>query len=228
MQENCGAVGTRQGGSPGGEASLKRVARQSPPVPSCSALILCAGCSSRMGGLKPLLPLDGQTLIERIIRLFRQVGIEDILAVLGHEAERILPLLEQFGVDPVINERFTEGMFSSVQAGVGRINRNCRAFFLLPVDIPLVRPETLQALLAAFEREKGEICHPTFRGKHGHPPLLSAALIPEILDFQGEGGLRALLSRYKGRTTDVVVDDPGILLDLDTREDYEKALRDLR
>jgi molybdenum cofactor cytidylyltransferase len=72
-----------------------------------------------------------------------------------------------------------------------------------------------------------DICRPCFRGRHGHPPLISTALIPAIADFGRPGGLRALLAQYKKHTADVAVEDPGILLDLDTRDDYEAALKGL-
>jgi CTP:molybdopterin cytidylyltransferase MocA len=178
-----------------------------------------------MGASKPLLPLAGQTLLERVVGLFKGVGVVQIVVVLGHEAGQLLPLLGPLGVVPVVNPRYDEGMFTSVQAGVGRLDRDCRAFFLLPVDIPLVGPGTLHALAEAFQKMGVEVCRPVFQGRYGHPPLIAATLIPAILDFDGAGGLRALLARYRDRTADVAVEDPGILMDLDTREDYEVALK---
>jgi molybdenum cofactor cytidylyltransferase len=191
-----------------------------------SALILCAGRSSRMGAFKPLLRLGKETLLERAIRLFRGAGIVDVTAVLGHRADCVLPLLDRHGVRSVLNDRYDEGMFSSLRAGVGSLDRSRCAFFVLPVDIPLVRPVTLQALMAAF-REGIDICRPCFRGRHGHPPLIASTLIPAIEEFDGTGGLRALLTRYRGWTADVAVEDPGILLDVDTRDNYEGAQKAL-
>ena len=193
-----------------------------------SALILCAGRSSRLGAFKPLLPLGEETLIERVIRLFREAGVVDMTAVVGHRAESILPLLERHGVRPVLNARYDEGMFSSLRAGIGSLDRSRRAFFVLPVDIPLVRPETLQALIDAFLDGEIDVCRPCFRGRYGHPPLIASALIPAIEEFDGKGGLRALLARWRGRTADVAVEDPGILLDVDTRDDYEAAQETLK
>ena len=198
------------------------------PSPSAfSALILCAGRSSRMGAFKPLLPLGEETLIERAIRLFREAGVADVTAVLGHRGECVLPILERHGVRPVLNDRYDEGMFSSLRAGVGSLNRSRRAFFLLPVDIPFVRPETLLFLMDAFREGETDVCRPCSRGRYGHPPLIASALIPAIEEFDGRGGLRALLARYRGRTADVAVEDPGILLDVDTHDDYEGAQKAL-
>lgn len=192
-----------------------------------SALILCAGRSSRMGSFKPLLPLGGETLVERIIRLFLAAGISDVSVVLGHEARSIIPVLERHEVRVVINERYDEGMFSSVRAGVRQIDRKRRAFFLMPADIPLVRPATLRALMDAFRSRDADVCRPCFRGSHGHPPLISSELIPAVMSFSEPGGLRAFLASYGGRIVDVAVEDPGILKDLDTCEDYMAVLKTL-
>ena len=187
-----------------------------------AALILAAGESSRMKKLKPLLPLEGRTMIERVIGLFREVGIADIRAVLGHEADRLIPVLDRQGVSHVINEGYRSGMFSSLRTGAAHLQEGCGAFFLLPADMPFVRPETLQRLIAAF-RETGEVAYrPRYQGRRGHPPLISAELIPAILAFDQPGGLRALLAGYEGRCVDIECDDPGILIDLDTPEDYRK------
>ena len=198
-----------------------------PSALAFSALILSAGSSSRMGAFKPLLPLGEETLIERAIGLFRGAGVADVTAVLGHRAECVLPLLGRHGVRPVFNDLYDEGMFSSLRAGVGALDRSRRAFFLLPVDIPFVRQGTLLSLMDAFLGGETDVCRPCFRGRRGHPPLIASALIPAIEGFDGTGGLRALLARYRGRTVDVAVEDPGILLDVDTREDYEGAQKAL-
>lgn len=178
-----------------------------------------------MGSLKALLPLDDRTLIEWVVQLFKGIGIHRTVVVLGHEKEKILPVINRLGVEPVINPRCDEGMFSSVQAGVKRLDRSCRAFFLLPVDIPLVGPGTLQALWEAFQTGDVMVCRPVFQDRQGHPPLISSELIPAICDFGGAGGLRTLLTRYRSLTREVEVNDPGILLDLNNREDYESAMR---
>lgn len=190
-----------------------------------AAVILAAGRSSRMGQFKPLMPMGPERVIERVIGLFREAGVPDLLVVTGHEAHRLLPVLEMRGVRGVMNPDWERGMFSSVQAGVGRLDAACRAFFLMPADMPLVRPETIRLLLDAFERGGMDVCRPCYQGKRGHPPLISAALIPPILTFAEPGGLRALLARYRHRSADVACDDPGILIDLDTPEDLEKTAK---
>jgi len=190
-----------------------------------TALILCAGRSSRMGDLKPLLPLGKDNFIERSINLFRRVDIKDILMVLGHEAQRIITFLDGLNVRWVLNDNYDHGMFSSVQTGVRKLDENSRAFFLHPADIPFVYAETLQSLMQSFEAGKTDVCRPCYLGRPGHPPLISTALTGAISEFDGVGGMRAVLARHREKTLDIDCHDPGILMDIDTPEDYEKALK---
>ena len=130
-------------------------------------MILCAGRSSRMGNFKPLLPLGPDNFIERTISLYRSVGIDDILVVVGHEAQRVIPVLEGMGVNWVLNEHYDRGMFSSIQTGVRALQGQCRAFFLHPADIPFVRPETIKSLIAAFQTGDVDVCRPCLQGQTG-------------------------------------------------------------
>jgi molybdenum cofactor cytidylyltransferase len=190
-----------------------------------AALILAGGRSSRMGVLKPLLTLGGGSIIEGVISVFREAGISDIIVVVGYQAEKIIPLLENQGVRWVKNEHYDRGMFSSVQTGVSNLAGNCRAFFLSPADIPLFCPATVEGLSAAYREKKVDVYHPCYGQRRGHPPLIAAALIPSILDFAEPGGMRALLAHSEVTSLNVDCDDPGILIDLDTPEDYERAKR---
>ncbi|OPY83995.1 MAG: Nicotine blue oxidoreductase [Syntrophus sp. PtaU1.Bin208] len=188
-----------------------------------SALILAAGRSSRMEDFKPLLSLGGLTMIEQAILLFKSAGVPDILVVAGFQAGRLLPTLEKCGVDWIVNEDYDRGMYSSIQTGVRRLAGSCEAFFVLPADHPFVQQTTVLSLLKAFRGGKEKIYHPSCQGRRGHPPLIPAALIPAILDFDEPGGLRVLLSRYEELAVNLECDDPGILIDLDTKEQYAQA-----
>ncbi len=177
-----------------------------------------------MGAFKPLLPLGEATLVERAVDLFRKAGIADILVVAGFAADRLIPVLERCGARWAVNEEYDRGMLSSLQVGVRNLGSSTEAFFVLPVDHPFVRPETILKLVIVWREGKGNVVRPCHQGRRGHPPLLPAALIPEILGFAGPGGLRTLLAGRGEQALDVECGDPGVLADLDTREDYERAL----
>jgi molybdenum cofactor cytidylyltransferase len=190
-----------------------------------AAVVLAAGYSRRMGAFKPLLPFGSTTVIERVTTTIREAGVETIRVVVGWQAEQLIPVLARCGIPWVRNERFEDGMFSSVQAGVRRLPSGLRAFFVLPGDMPLVHPATLTRLIAAWDPQPGGTCYPCYQGRRGHPPLIAAAYIPEILAEVPPGSLRELLARHAQDACDIEVTDPGILVDLDTPDDYQESLR---
>jgi molybdenum cofactor cytidylyltransferase len=181
-----------------------------------AAIILAAGLSSRLGWFKPLVSLGGETLVERAISLFRAAGLAEILVVVGHRAQELYPILRKAGVRIIENVRFPDGMFSSVSAGVRGLGPATAAFFLLPVDVPLVRSWTLRRLLAVHEERPGSLVHPCFRGRRGHPPLIPSDLIDAILRGPAAGGLKAVLARHEERAVNVDVPDRHILFDVNS------------
>lgn len=187
-----------------------------------AALILAAGYSSRMGRFKPLLRLGRKSALEWAVGAFREVGITDIGVVTGHEAKTLEAALQGTGVVAIRNHDYAKGMYSSVQAGLASLSPDTQACLLLPVDIPLVRASTVTALVAHHASDSAAVIYPTFRGQRGHPPLIGRELFAEILSGDGEGGLRALLQRHEA--AQVAVADEGILLDMDTLEDYARLV----
>lgn len=195
------------------------------------ALILAAGFSSRMGRLKALMPLGRETMLDRVIRLFRDLGI-DQLVVSGHEASKIKEAALAEGASVVHNPDFATGMFSSIRTGIRRLD-DCRAFFLLPVDIPLIRRGTIDLLIQARAQSRALIHYPVFAGRRGHPPLIDASLIPAIAEGEESAvGLRGLLAGIEDRNPRQVIEvqtaDANIHFDLDTPEDHAAALNRLR
>ena len=179
-------------------------------------VILAAGLSRRSGRFKMTLPLGDKTVIERSVEGMAPF-VRRIIVVLGWQAARLRDLLAAYDkVEPVLNDRFRSGMFSSVRAGIAQVR--ARSWFLLPGDQPLVGPQVYARLLAA----SGDIVVPAFKSKRGHPVLFDSRLIPEILAQPEDAILRDYVAA-RGYVT-VEVDDEGIALDLDTPEDYE-ALR---
>ena len=112
-------------------------------------------------------------------------------------------------------------MLHSIKLGLAAMPK-CDAFFLLPGDMPVVKQSTFSALV---ERMRGEIeiIFPTFSGYRKHPPLISSSYIPKILAFEESGGLRAFFSKYSESIIEVPVDDEGVWVDLDTKEDYKNC-----
>lgn len=194
-----------------------------PPV--LAALILAAGYSSRMGQFKPLLPLGGTTVIASAIHTFRNAGINRVVVVTGHEATQLQPLLKDMGMTSVHNPDYASGMYASVQAGIKSLPVDIDACFLLPADIALVRPATVKTIALHYALHQTPVVYPAFQGKCGHPPLIASSLFAEILAASGKGGLCALLQRHETDASKVEVFDEGILLDMDTPEDYARLTK---
>ncbi len=191
--------------------------------PDVAAIVLAAGRSRRMGAFKPLLPFGPSSVIECVLASLQEAGVRSIRVVVGWQADRLTPILDSRGVPWIRNERFAEGMYASVQAGVQSLPPAARAFFLFPADMPMVRSATLALLCREGERSPAGILYPRYGGRRGHPPLIAAAYVGEILGEAPAGGLRDLLARHEADARDVECDDPGILVDLDTEAEYQKA-----
>jgi molybdenum cofactor cytidylyltransferase len=189
-------------------------------VSGLSAIVLAAGYSSRMGELKPLADLRGRTLLARAVGVFTCLGIHDVVVVTGHRADEVAAAAEALGARPVPNPRFADGMYASVQAGAAAVGEG-RRFFLLPVDCPLVRPETAGRLARAGAAAGSAVVLPVVGGIPGHPPLLAPELRAVILAGEPAGGLRELLTQRPEPALRVHVDDAGALYDADTAGDLE-------
>jgi CTP:molybdopterin cytidylyltransferase MocA len=188
------------------------------------AVVLAAGFSSRMGEFKPLLSLEGKSVLQRAAELFSGCG--RLVIVTGHRAEEVEAEARRLHVSTVLNPDFAQGMFSSVCAGVRGLEMETSGldgFFMLPVDVALIRPWTVHHVADFFSRHKPKVAFPTFLGERGHPPLISALVVPRILAHDGRGGLRTVLEDLKGEILDVPGFDRNILLDMDTPEAFAEA-----
>ena len=182
-------------------------------MPAVEGIVLAAGLSSRTGRYKMALRLGEKAVIQHSVESMYEM-VRRVLVVVGWKAERIRELLADYAnVEIVMNEDFRSGMFSSIQAGIARVQAS--SFFLLPGDHPLVDADVYREMLTV----SGDIVIPTFGGRRGHPVLMASHLIPEILDQPSGSTLRDFIRR-KGCTT-VAVEDEGILLDIDTLSDYD-------
>lgn len=191
-----------------------------------AAVIPAAGFSSRMGDLKQLLKIGNQTMVERTIGLCTEAGVDEVVVVLGHRAAEIAPVVEKTGARLLLNPDFSRGMFSSIRHGVKALAPGSEAFFLLPVDIPLVTPATLVHLADTYRTHPAiRICYPSFDNRRGHPPLIDMELTRPLLAYDGADGMRGFLRKYEDVSLEVSVEDSFITLDADTPADFEHLVR---
>jgi CTP:molybdopterin cytidylyltransferase MocA len=193
-------------------------------TPRFAAVVLAAGLSSRMKGFKPLLPLGKATITDHIISTFKSVNV-DVILVVGYRRDDVINTIKDKDITVIFNPDYEKEMFSSIQVGIRELGQRYKGFFILPVDIPLVKPSTIQSLMKAAQENPGKIINPTHHEKMGHPPLIPTSLIPVILGWGKGGGLKAVLQAYEKRVISVPVDDKYILVDIDTPDDYRKLLK---
>ena len=192
----------------------------------CAGVLLAAGESSRMGRPKQTLDWLGEPLVVYQTRQLLEVGVGQVVVVLGHEAAVVRPLVEAVEdarLTIVFNPDYLEGKTTSIKAGLRAMGSGAASLLLLAADQP--RPAALLRRLAEGHQERGALISiPAYRGKHGHPPVFDATLLPELLRITEEGrGVREVIQRHSGAIHEVEVDDPLVLTNLNTREDYERA-----
>jgi molybdenum cofactor cytidylyltransferase len=191
---------------------------------SIATIIVSGGYSSRMGSFKPFLKFGERSAIEMIVDTYQSSGINNIIVVVGYKGNEVAEKLRDSGVLCIQNENYAEGMFTSIIKGVKALDANVSAFFMQPVDIPLVKKYTIEVLKNKYLENGKGIIYPAFCGRMGHPPLIDCKYKEAILRSNGEGGLKRILKEYSGDSIDTPVFDKAILMDMDTKEDYEKLL----
>ena len=200
-----------------------------PGVFSVLGIILAAGQSSRMGRSKALLPLPahGLSFVSTTIQTLRAGGVQHV-AVVGRPGDGELrrEVVRSVPAVPLLENPTSHlGQLSSLLVGIDYAEQiGAGAVMVLPVDIPLVRSETVAALLAVSADGTTPIVRPRYQHRHGHPVLFAAAIFPELRTTDLALGARAVVRRDPTRVMDVDVDDPGVLRDFDVPEDYRRLL----
>ena len=192
---------------------------------SVHALVLAAGESSRMGRPKPLLELEGETFLERILAtLARLEGLGTRLVVLGHKSSDVRRSIHFHGAVPYTHRGYRRGMFSSVQAGCKALLRRdaaLEALLLCLVDQPLIEAETYAALLNAFQPERDDVVIASYHGDGGHPIVLARRLVDRLLEDRQSESLRAFIERHAEGRRYLDCDDPAVVANVNTPEAYE-------
>ncbi len=179
--------------------------------------ILAAGFSKRMGRPKPLLPIEGDTFLVKVVKTLEEANIEEILVVISSVV--IKEAHGDLDVKWIFNPEPEKGPLYSFQLCIKQLE--CvQGAFLVPVDHPLVKRGTYQGLLEYVGENK--ILVPTYRGKRGHPPFFPKRFFNDILNAPLDQGARYILHSHPEDILEVEVDDPGILLNINTPEDLKK------
>jgi CTP:molybdopterin cytidylyltransferase MocA len=202
------------------------------------AAILAAGASARMGRPKAglVLPDNGDTFVRRLVRTFGAAGFADIVVVTGAVDEPIRRAAGRLRghVRFVHNRAWEAGQLTSLQAaldadspGPPRRADLLEAIAVTLVDAPLVTPDTVRRVLAAWRLSRAPIVRPARGDVHGHPVIFDRAVFAELRAADPAVGAKSVVRAHADRVLNVPVDDAGAFLDIDTEDDYRRAIDQL-
>lgn len=189
-------------------------------------VILAAGASRRMGSPKLLLPWGQGTVVEHLVKEWRILGAEQVAAVVSNRVPDLNELLARLDVEAIVNPEPERGMFSSIQAAAvwSGWRQELTHVVVTLGDQPHLRPSTLQSLIAFGSQHSESICQPALEGRAKHPVLFPWSEFQKINEDTGPT-LAHFLEAREGIRAMIDVKDAGLGLDLDTPEDYERALQ---
>ncbi len=188
-----------------------------------AGVVLAAGRSSRLGQPKQLLPHRGRPLLEWALAAMSASRVERVYVVLGHDAERVRRAVALHDARVVVNERYAEGLSTSLQAGLGALDDAVEAAVISVGDQPLLGPDAIDALIATHLSTGAPIVAADYGDHQGAPLLLHRSVWPMAARIEGDQGARALLRAYPERVTAVPV-APDAGADIDTWDDYQRLL----
>jgi molybdenum cofactor cytidylyltransferase len=192
------------------------------------AIVLAAGASTRMGQPKQLLPYGRLTVLQTVLDVLLGCPLDGIVVVLGHNEDAVRGDLGGQPVTICRNPFPDRGMFSSVLCGLGVLPDGTSAALFVLGDQPWIRADVVQGVVEAYRRTGKGIIVPVHNGRRGHPTLIDLDRYGDaIRDLDGDSGLKPLVRGYPGDTLEVPVSEKGILTDLDTPDDYRRALEEL-
>jgi molybdenum cofactor cytidylyltransferase len=186
-------------------------------TPSLHAIVLAAGASSRFGSPKQLVRVDGRPLMHTVVSRAVEVAGHSVTVVLGANAADLAPLLRHTSASIVINRDWTEGLASSIRAGVARLPGSCTGVMLVLADQAAVTAEDLRRLAGAWRRQPEHIAAAQYSSTLGAPAIFPSSSFRDLAELRGDRGASALFHRNPDRVVRVPMESAG--LDIDTPED---------
>lgn len=185
-----------------------------------SAIVLAAGESKRMGKVKQLLPFAQSTVLEQVINNLLESKLDEIIVVLGYQAQKIARKIGSNHVKIVINPNFKQGMSSSIKCGLSQIDKRAEAIMIMLGDQPLIGKEIVDTLIEMFLKSNQGIIVPVYEGRRGHPIIFDVKYKSELLSLKDDIGGRKVIETHLQDILEVEVNSPGVIIDIDNKADY--------
>ncbi|MCP4670808.1 MAG: nucleotidyltransferase family protein [Desulfobacula sp.] len=187
-------------------------------------IILAAGSASRMGETKQLLPFKGRPILDHVIQNAIQSKLNEIVVVLGHGASEIKQTIDFSGIKIVMNHDFLKGQSSSLIKGLENISPICNAAMFLLADQPLVTPSMINTIINEFKTSSLPVAIPYYNDIRGNPVIIAKSLFHQLNLLSGDTGPRILFKKFEKSILKVPIASNAILIDVDTKSDYEKLI----
>jgi len=190
-----------------------------------AGIILAGGASRRMGSPKALLQFQGETFLDRLIRIFSDIA-DPVIVVVGHHADAIRSGAQRSSEAIfAVNSAPERGMLSSLQCGLAAVPEAAEAVMFTPVDHPHLDSSTLDRIISDFQAKHAPVTVPVYGGKHGHPVCVSKAVAAELRSLPPEAQASDIIHRHVNQTSYVEVPDSAILTDVDDPAAYAELIR---
>jgi molybdenum cofactor cytidylyltransferase len=198
-----------------------------------SALLLSAGESKRFGENKLLTNIDNKTIIEKSLDslILQQKSLNEIIVVIGNDYTKILKTISNKKlpqVKVVLNKNYRKGIASSIIKGIENTSTDTEVCIIALADMPFIKPETIKILINEIEKGRYGIITLIYKNRKGHPIAFSKKYFNELKRLKGDIGGRNIVEKYKKDVLEIEVDDEGIIIDIDTKEDYKFAVKKLK
>lgn len=190
------------------------------------AIVLAAGASSRMGQAKAALTLGrtGETVVARVVRTLLRGGAPDVTVVAGAHIDAVRMAMPRHEPRASVIEHagWQQGQLSSLVAGLNAVEGPLlEAALVTLVDVPLVQPSTVAAVIAEWRRSGAPIVRPANGERHGHPVMFDRSVFDDLRAADPSVGAKAVFAKHRLHIVDVEVNDGGAFEDMDTREEYD-------
>lgn len=197
------------------------------PAPKIAAIVLAAGLSSRMsGGNKLLAEFGGKPLVRHAVEAALASTARPVIVVTGHEAGRVQAALTGLDVRFAHNPRYRDGLSTSLKAGIKAVPEDCTGALIMLGDMPDVRAELIDRLIAAFAPVDGRAICVAMRGKQrGNPVLWARRFFAEIETLTGDSGAKHLIAAHRALVCGIEAGDDAALHDVDTPAALDKLRR---
>jgi molybdenum cofactor cytidylyltransferase len=173
-----------------------------------------------MGRTKQLLPWGNSTIIEQVVSNTLESKVDEVIVVLGYQADSIAPRIADKPVKVVLNRDYHQGISSSIRCGLDFISEDSDGVMIVLGDQPLIGKETINKLVEEFAKSRHGIAAPVYRRRIGHPVIFAARYKPELSRLAGDVGAKKIIESHPDDILEVEASSESIFIDIDNERDY--------